>query len=90
MTVPEDQSTSSTDRLGALAEIVDSPDETADAPTFVTASLGLVAAVLVAVSTLSAIEAGQTAIALSFLAAVGIFVGTVLVFEGGRRIGDEN
>lgn len=86
MTVTEEQSTSPTDRLRGY---VGATGETRDVPRFVTAALALVAAVLVATSTMTAIQAGHTAIALSFLAAVGLFVGTVLVFEAGRRLGAE-
>lgn len=86
MTVTEEQSTSPRDRLRGY---VVTSGETRDVPRFVTAALALVAAVLVATSTMTAIQAGHTAIALSFLAAVGLFVGTVLVFEAGRRLGAE-
>lgn len=85
MTVTEEQSTSHTDRLLGF---VGAAGETKDVPRFVTAALGLVAAVLVAASTASAIHAGHTAIALSFLTAVGLFMGTVLIFETGRRLGE--
>lgn len=87
MTVSEDQSTSSTDRL---LDLVGATEETESAPRFVTVALGLIAAVLVAASTTSAIQAGYTAIAVSFLTAVGLFVGTVAVFEAGRRFGAES
>jgi hypothetical protein len=70
-----------------LAEQFETDDGPADVPRFVTASLGLVAAVLVASSTLSAVEAGDGGIALSFLAAVVLFLGTVVVFEAGRWLG---
>lgn len=86
MTVTEEQSTSPTDRLLGL---VGATEENTDVPRFVTAALALVAAVLVAASTTSAIQAGYTAIALSFLAAVGLFMGSVFVFEAGRRLAAE-
>jgi hypothetical protein len=83
MTVPEEEYASSTDRLLDFVRT----EETRDIPRFATAALALVAAVLVAASTLTAVETGHTAIGLSFLAAVGLFTGTVAVFEAGRRIG---
>jgi len=84
MTVSEEQATSTTERLVAL---LGADEETRDLPRFVTTALGLVAAVLVAASTVSAMETGHTAIGVSFLAAVGLFLGTVAVFEAGRRLG---
>jgi hypothetical protein len=70
-----------------LAEQFERDEEPVEVPRFVTASLGLVAAVLVGASTLSAVEAGYNGIALSFLSAVVLFFGTVLVFEAGRWLG---
>lgn len=87
MTVTEEQSTSSTDRL---LDLVGAAEQPTKAPRFVTVALGLIAAVLVAASTISAIEAGQTAIAVSFLAAVVLFAGTVVAFEAGRRLGADH
>lgn len=87
MTVPEEGSTSATERLAALFE---ADGDARDAPRVVTAALGLVAAVLVAASTFSAVETGHTAIGVSFLAAVALFVGTVLVFEAGRHVGADD
>lgn len=84
MTVTEEQTTSPADRL---RDLVGATGETKDVPRFVTAALALVAAVLVGASTASAIQAGHTAIALSFLTAVGLFMCTVAVFEAGRRLG---
>lgn len=86
MTVSEDQSTSSTD---CLLDLVGAGEETRDVPRFVTVALAVVAAVLVAASTTTAVEAGHTAIAVSFLAAVGLFTASVVVFEAGRRLGAE-
>lgn len=87
MTVSEEQSTSPTERLVALFE---ADEEAQDAPRFVTAALGLVAAVLVAASTFSAIETGYVAIGMSVLAAVALFLGTIFVFEAGRRLGADD
>jgi hypothetical protein len=70
-----------------LAGQFETDDEPAEVPRFVTASLGFVAAVLVASSTISAVEAGYGGIALSFLSAIVLFLGTVVVFEAGRWIG---
>lgn len=86
MTVSEDPP-SATSATRRLFEYVHPGEDTEDAPAFVTAALGLVAAVLVALSTLSAIEAGYAAVGVGFLAAVVVFVGTLAAFEAGRRLG---
>lgn len=86
MTVSEDQPRSRTDRLRGYVEAA---GESRDVPRFVTVALGVLAAALVATSTATAVRAGYTAIALSFLVAAALFTGTVAVFEAGRRLGTE-
>lgn len=72
-----------------LAERYQTPEEPTEAPRLVTASLGLVAVVLVATSTIGAVEAGKDGIAVGFLSAVVLFMGAVTLFEVGRRLGSD-
>lgn len=87
MTVSEDEPVTVVERIAERFRV---DGEAEDTPRLVTAALGLVAAVLVAASTLSAVETGHTAIGVSFVAAVVLFAGTVSVFEIGRRIGADD
>lgn len=89
MTVSEDPP-SATSTTRQLFEYVRPDQPSEDPPAFVTAVLGLVAAVLVAASTLSAVESGHVALGLGFLAAAAVFLGTLTAFEAGRRIGADD
>lgn len=86
MTVSNDHSRSPIQRLAALFRTDEEPSET---PGRVVVGLGLVTAVLVAASTVSAIQTGHAAIGMSFLAAVGLFLGAVGVFEAEKRLGGD-
>lgn len=87
MTVSEDPPATIAERIAVHFQVDDEPQ---DVPQLVTAALGLIAAVLVAVSALSAIESGHTGIGVSFVSAVVLFAGTVSVFEAGRRLGADD
>lgn len=84
MSVPEEQQAPLPERIADRFQFAGGADE---APRIVTAVFGLVAAVLVGSSTLSAFDAGYTGIGVSVLAAVALFLGSVAVFEAGRRVG---
>lgn len=86
MAVPEDSPASTTRWLFGLLR----PESEEDVPGFVTAALGLIAAVLVGAGTLGAVQAGYAAVALGFLSAVALFLGTLVAFEAGRRFGADD
>lgn len=84
MSVPEEQPATLPERIADRFQLLRGAG---DAPRVVTAGFGLVAAMLVASSTLNAFEVGYTGVGVSVLAATALFLGTVSVFEAGRRIG---
>lgn len=84
MAAREDSSSTTTRRLFAFLHPAEEVD---DVPAFVTITFGLIAAILVGVSAFGTVEAGYAGVALSFLAAVMMFVATLVAFEAGRRLG---
>lgn len=83
MAAPEDTSTTTTQRLFTFLHPAEEAD---DVPAYVTVAFGLVAAGLVGASAVGTVQAGYTGVALSFLAAVAMFVATLVAFEAGRRL----
>lgn len=83
MTVSEDPGSTTK----SLAEQLRFEGGARDPPLFVTAVLGLLAAVLVGMSTLGALEMGYTAVGVGLLVAIALFVATLAVFEIGRQVG---
>lgn len=87
MTVSEEEPPTPTERLAALFE---ADEDAASTPRATTTALGLLATVLVAASTVSAVETGYPALGASLLVAVALFLGAVSVFEAERRLGADD
>ena len=84
MAASEDSPTSTKRQV---VEFLHPAAEVDDVPAFVTVAFGLIAAGLVGISAFGTVEAGYTGVAMGFLAAVAMFLATLVAFEAGRRLG---